>query len=65
MMTLAGVAMLVAAIGLLWAFRPTPGQNVARAEWIEISVAITVTTGIAVGLMLPIGEIGALLLSQR
>jgi hypothetical protein len=64
MSTLAGVAILISGFGLLRAFRLEPGQSSARGEWLEITVAITVTAAMGVGLMLVIGEIGGLVLSR-
>jgi hypothetical protein len=64
MYILAGVIILVSGCALLWAFMPAPGRSAARREWIEISVAIMVTTALGLGLMLVVSEIGGLLLGQ-
>jgi hypothetical protein len=64
MMALAGVGILVAGVALLQAFRPAPGQTVQRAEWIDVSVAITVTTALACGAMLAAAGIAGFLFPQ-
>jgi hypothetical protein len=47
-----GVGLLVAALALLRQFRPRDGQVVNRSEWIDITVAISVTSGLTFGVML-------------
>lgn len=58
MLALVGLGTLVACLLLLRAFCPRPGQVVSRSEWIDVSVAIVVTAGIAVGVTLTIVGVG-------
>ena len=47
-----GVGLLLASLALLRQFRPREGQRVERAEWIDITVAISVTSGLTFGVLL-------------
>jgi hypothetical protein len=52
MTIIGGIIFLVAAVGVLRLFRPRGDQPVTRPEWVDIAIAIAVTTGLTFGVML-------------
>jgi hypothetical protein len=52
MMIIGGITFLVAAVGVLRLFRPRGDRPVTRPEWVDIALAIAVTTGLTFGVML-------------
>ena len=52
MTIIGGIIFLVVAVGVLQLFRPRAGQTVKRPEWVDIAIAIAVTSGLTFGVML-------------
>jgi hypothetical protein len=52
MAAIGGVGIVVAALALLYQFRPSDGQAPKRPEWIDVTIVIAVTSGITFGVML-------------
>jgi hypothetical protein len=52
---LSGVALLGASVALFVSFIPRGEAPKPRAEWIDISVSIAFSTGIAIGIGLVVG----------
>ena len=52
MILLSGLGLLAAAIALLRSFRGRADQPVSRPEWIDIFLALVITAGAAMGVML-------------
>ncbi len=59
---ISGIGLVLGALGLLQGFRPRGDRAVKRADWIDIAVAITVTSGFTFGVMLIVVGIANLLL---
>lgn len=47
---ISGVGLIAAAVALVYPFVPRPGTESRRNEWIDISVAIAVSAGLAIGI---------------
>jgi hypothetical protein len=50
--TIIGLAMVGGAVALLFAFRRPEGHTKARAEWIDVSLALIVTAAVGGGAVL-------------
>lgn len=60
MIMLIGIGLMVAALVLLRTFIPRGGKVASRSEMVDISVAVLVTAGLAIGLMMTVAGVAAL-----
>jgi hypothetical protein len=49
--------MLIAAVTLLSGLRPRAGQSAVRPQWVDVSIAILITTALVGGVMVVIAGV--------